>query len=62
MFVCFKNILGEEEEMRTHCIIVEHGALMEYERNILWFLEKVFFFHSQNLLFWCIYHTFINGF
>jgi hypothetical protein len=28
------NILGKEEEMRTHYIIVEHGVLMEYERNI----------------------------
>jgi hypothetical protein len=22
-------------DKKTHCIIVEHGALMEYERNIL---------------------------
>jgi hypothetical protein len=29
------GIILEEEEMKTHCIIVKHGALMEYERNIL---------------------------
>jgi hypothetical protein len=22
-------------DKKTHCIIVEHGALMEYEKNIL---------------------------
>jgi hypothetical protein len=32
-----------------HCIIVEHGALMEYERNIFWFMEKLCF-HNQSLL------------
>jgi hypothetical protein len=25
----------EEEEMKTHYVIVEHGALMKYEKNIL---------------------------
>jgi len=28
------NIFGKEK-MRTHCIIVEHGTLMEYERKTL---------------------------
>jgi hypothetical protein len=29
-----RYIFGEEEEMRS-IVIVKHGALMEYERNIL---------------------------
>jgi hypothetical protein len=32
---CGGYILGEEEEMRTHCIIIKHGALMEYVRNVV---------------------------
>jgi hypothetical protein len=32
--LCGGYILEEEEEMKSHCIIVEHGTLMEYEKNI----------------------------
>jgi hypothetical protein len=31
---CGGYILEEEEEMKTHYIIVERGALIEYEINI----------------------------
>jgi len=57
-----RYILEKEEEIKKiHCLIVEHGALKEYERNILRFLEKLCF-HSQSLLFWCFYHTFLTVF
>jgi hypothetical protein len=32
-FFCGGYTLEKEEEMRTHYIIIEHGALMEYEIN-----------------------------
>jgi len=44
------NIFGEEEKMKTHCIIVEHGTLMEGERKKKLFMEKLCF-HSQIFLF-----------
>jgi len=37
------NIFGEEEKMKTHCIIVEHGTLMECERRILLIYGKTLF-------------------
>jgi hypothetical protein len=33
-FFCGRYILEEEEEMKTHFIIGEHGTLMKYEKNI----------------------------
>jgi hypothetical protein len=36
--------------MRDHCIILEHGALMEYEINMFVSLEK-FCFHSHSYYF-----------
>jgi len=36
--------------MKDHCIILEHGALMEYEINIFYNLE-FFCFHSHNCYF-----------
>jgi hypothetical protein len=32
---CGGYMLEEEEEMKTHCIIVKHGTFLEYGRNIL---------------------------
>jgi hypothetical protein len=37
------NIFGEEEKMKTHCIIVENGTLMECERRILLTYGKALF-------------------
>jgi len=37
------NIFGEEEEMKTHCIIAEHGTLMEYEKRTHLIYGKVLF-------------------
>jgi hypothetical protein len=37
------NIFGEKEKMKTHCIIVEHGTLMECERKTLLIYGKALF-------------------
>jgi hypothetical protein len=37
------NIFGEEEKMKTHCIIVEHGTLMEGERRKKFIYGKALF-------------------
>jgi len=37
------NIFGEEEKMKTHCIIVEHGTLMEGEKRTLLIYGKTLF-------------------
>jgi hypothetical protein len=36
--------------MKDHYIILEHGVLMEYERNMFWSLEK-FYFHNHSCYF-----------
>jgi len=36
--------------MKDHCIILEHGTLMEYDRNMFGSLEKLCF-HNQNCYF-----------
>jgi hypothetical protein len=46
--VFVEEYLWKKGRDEYHCIIVEHGALMEYEKNIFLFLEKLCF-HSQNL-------------
>jgi len=39
--------LGEEEEMRTHYIIVEHGALIEYEKIYFDIIFSLLDFNSE---------------
>ncbi len=34
MTIFVKEYIGRRGRDEDHCIIVEHGALMEYERNI----------------------------
>ncbi len=48
---------GRNEE---HCIIVEHGALMEYEKYILIY-GKTLFPYSKFVVLVFFYHTFITG-
>jgi hypothetical protein len=48
---------GRNEE---HCIIVEHGALMEYEKYILIY-GKTLFPYSKFVVLVFFYHIFITG-
>jgi hypothetical protein len=38
-----ENYIGKRGRDEDHCIIVEHGALMEYERNIFDFWKAFFY-------------------
>ncbi len=36
-----EEYLGKRGRNEDHCIILGHGTLMEYDSNIVWFLENL---------------------